>query len=144
MSGNKTLTMIKPKAVREGNIGPILNKIAEGGFKIIALKLTRLNYEEARNFYEVHKGRPFYENLCKFMSEGPILAAVLEKENAVQAYRDFIGPTNPEDADGDSIRGLYGTDLQQNAVHGSDSDKNALKEAGFFFSEREILSPDNS
>ncbi len=140
MSGNKTLTMIKPKAVREGNIGPILNKISEGGFKIIALKLTKLSYEEAKKFYEVHKGRPFYENLCSFMSEGPIIAAVLEKENAVQAYRDYIGPTNPEDADIDSIRGLYGTDLQQNAVHGSDSDENALKEAAFFFTDREILS----
>ena len=139
MSGNRTLTMIKPKAIREGNIGPILNKIAEAGFKIVALKLTRLSYKEAQKFYEVHKERAFYDNLCKFMSDGPIVAAVLEKENAIQAYRDFIGPTNPEEADKESIRGLYGTDLQQNAVHGSDSDENALIEARFFFSDREIL-----
>ncbi|MCF8228157.1 MAG: nucleoside-diphosphate kinase [Bacteroidales bacterium] len=139
MNGNRTLTLIKPKAVKEGNIGPILNKIQEGGFRIIAMKLTRLSFIEAQKFYAVHKERPFYENLCRFMSEGPIVAAILEKDNAVEAYRDFIGSTNPEEADEESIRGLYGTDLQQNAVHGSDSDDNARIEAGFFFAEREIF-----
>jgi nucleoside-diphosphate kinase len=131
--------MIKPNAVKQGNIGPILNKISEGNFKIKAMKLTHLSMEQAERFYSIHSERPFFKNLCEFMSSGPIVAAILEKENAVQGYRDYIGPTNPENAPDDSIRGLFGTSLQMNAVHGSDSDENAKTEACFFFNDLEIF-----
>ena len=137
MTGNITLTMIKPMAVEKGYIGPILAKIAEGGFRIVAMKYTKLSAEQAKKFYEVHKERPFYNDLVNFMSSGPIVAAVLEKENAVQAYRDYIGATNPENAEPGTIRALYGTSLEKNAVHGSDSDENAQIEANFFFSQTE-------
>jgi len=137
MSGKITLTMIKPMAVEKGFIGPVLAKIAEGGFRIVAMKLTKLTVEQAKTFYEVHKERPFYNDLVNFMTSGPIVAAILEKENAVQAYRDYIGATNPENAEPDTIRALYGTSLEKNAVHGSDSDENANIEADFFFSKRE-------
>jgi len=137
MTGNITLTMIKPMAVQKGYIGPILAKIAEGGFRIVAMKYTKLTVEQARKFYEVHKERPFYNDLVNFMSSGPIVAAILEKENAVQAYRDYIGATNPANAEPGTIRALYGTSLEKNAVHGSDSDENAQIEAGFFFSQVE-------
>jgi nucleoside-diphosphate kinase len=133
MAGKITLTMIKPMAVKKGFIGPILAKIAEGGFKIASMKLTKLSLEQAQKFYEVHKERPFYGELTEFMSSGPIVAAVLEKENAVQAYRDYIGATNPAEAAEGTIRKLYGTNLGMNAVHGSDSDENANIEANFFF-----------
>ena len=129
--------MIKPKAMADGHMGKIIDKIITGGFKIKALKYTRLSKEEAMKFYEVHKERPFYGDLTEFMSSGPIVAAVLEKENAVQAYRDYIGSTNPAEAAEGTIRKLYATDIQANAVHGSDSDENAIIESGFFFSERE-------
>lgn len=129
--------MIKPRAMVDGHMGKIIDQIITGGFKIIALKYTRLTEEEAKHFYAVHKERPFYNDLVSFMSQGPIVAAVLEKENAVQAYRDYIGATNPADAAEGTIRKLYGTDIQQNAVHGSDSDENAIIESSFFFSERE-------
>jgi len=137
MTGNITFTMIKPKAVAKGYAGKIIDQIIAGGFKIKAMKYTRLTREEAEVFYAVHKERPFYDSLTTFMSSGPIFAAILEKDNAVQAYRDFIGATNPADAVEGSIRKLYGTDLQANAVHGSDSDENAQIESNFFFSERE-------
>jgi nucleoside-diphosphate kinase len=137
MSKNITLTMIKPMAVKKGFIGPILAKIAEGGFRIVAMKYTKLSLEQAQKFYEVHKDRPFYGELTAFMSSGPIVAAVLEKDNAVQAYRDFIGATNPAEAAEGTIRKLYGTDLGMNAVHGSDSDENANIEADFFFAKTE-------
>lgn len=137
MQGNITLTMIKPEAVRNGHIGNILAKITEGGFGIIAMKYLRLTREQAEKFYEVHHERPFYNDLVTFMSSGPIVAAVLKKDNAVDEYRKFIGSTNPKDAVAGSIRALYGTNIQENAVHGSDSDENAVKEAGFFFSELE-------
>ena len=129
--------MIKPKAVAKGSMGKIIDLIIAGGFKIKALKYTHLNKEEAMKFYEVHKERPFYNGLTDFMSSGPIIAAFLEKENAVQAYRDYIGATNPADAAAGTIRALYGTNIEANAVHGSDSDENALIESGFYFSERE-------
>jgi len=125
--------MIKPMAVKKGFIGPILAKIAEGGFRIVAMKYTKLSLEQAQKFYEVHKERPFYGELTAFMSSGPIVAAVLEKENAIQEYRDYIGATNPAEAAEGTIRKLYGTDLGMNAVHGSDSDENANIEANFFF-----------
>jgi nucleoside-diphosphate kinase len=137
MSGNITFTMIKPTAVSKGYMGKIIDQIIAGGFNIKALKYTMLSKEEAETFYAVHKDRPFYGALTEFMSSGPIIAAILEKDNAVQAYRDYIGATNPADAAEGTIRKLYGTDIQANAVHGSDSDENAIIESSFFFSERE-------
>ena len=137
MSGNITLTMIKPEAVRSGNIGNIISKIQEGGFKIIAMKYLKLTEHQAKSFYFIHRERPFYNDLVTFMSSGPIVAAILQKDNAVEAYRSFIGSTNPKDAPQGTIRALYGTNIQENAVHGSDSDENATKEAAFFFSELE-------
>lgn len=133
MSGNTTLIMIKPTAVRKGFIGPIMGKIADGGFRIKAMKYTKLSLEQAKAFYAVHKERPFYGELTEFMSSGPIVAAILEKENAVEAWRNFIGATNPAEAAEGTIRKLYGTSLGENAVHGSDSDENAGIESNFFF-----------
>ena len=137
MTGKLTFTMIKPTAFRNNNTGAILKMINEAGFKIKAMKLTRLSAELAGEFYAVHKERPFYGALVQFMSSGPIIAAVLEKENAVEDYRTLIGATNPENAADGTIRKLYATNLQQNAVHGSDSDENANIEADFFFSKTE-------
>jgi nucleoside-diphosphate kinase len=129
--------MIKPKAVENGNMGKIIDQIISGGFKIKALKYTRLTKAEAEKFYAVHKERPFYNGLTNFMSSGPIIAAILEKENAVTEYRNYIGATNPAEAETGTIRALYGTNIEANAVHGSDSDENAIIEGSFFFSERE-------
>lgn len=137
MRGKITLTMIKPTAVEKGYIGPILAKINESGFKIIAMKFLKLSMEQARAFYKVHEGKPFYDSLVDFMTSGPIVAAILEKEDAVEAYRKLIGPTNPANADVGTIRNDFGTSLQANAVHGSDSDENARIEADFFFSQLE-------
>ena len=137
MNGNLTFTMIKPTAFKNNNAGAILKMINEGGFIIKAMKLTRLTPELAGDFYAIHKGKPFYESLVEFMSSGPIIAAVLEKENAVEDYRKLIGATNPENAEEGTIRKRYATSLQQNAVHGSDSDENATLEADFFFSKFE-------
>ena len=134
MSGNITFTMIKPGAVANGHIGAIMAKIAEGGFRIKAVKMLRMSKEQAEAFYAVHSARPFFGSLVAAMSSGPIVAAVLENENAVQAYRDFIGATNPAEAKEGSIRKLFGTSLEANAVHGSDSDEHARTEANFFFS----------
>jgi nucleoside-diphosphate kinase len=137
MSGNRTLTMIKPTAVRKGYIGPILAMINRAGFRIVAMKYTRLSAEQAREFYLVHKERPFYNDLVEFMSSGPIVAAILEKNNAVEEFRSLIGATNPENAEDGTVRKLYGTNLQENAVHGSDSDENAIIESDFHFSRLE-------
>jgi nucleoside-diphosphate kinase len=137
MRGNITLTMIKPTAVEKGYTGPILAKINESGFKIIAMKFLKLSKEQARAFYKVHEGKPFYDSLVDFMTSGPIVAAILEKEDAVEAYRKLIGPTNPANAEEGTIRNDFGTSLQANAVHGSDSDENAAIEADFFFSQLE-------
>lgn len=140
MAGNRTLTMIKPTAVKKGYAGAILEKISnEGGFKIVALKMTQLTEAAAKEFYAVHKERSFYGDLVSFMHSGPIVAAVLEKENAVQAFRDFIGATNPAEAAEGTIRKLYGTNIGENAVHGSDSDENAANEAAFHFAATEIF-----
>ncbi len=139
MSGNITLTMIKPEAVKNGHIGHILAAITEGGFGIVAMKYMKLTREQAEQFYEVHKERPFYRDLVEFMSSGPIVAAVLKKDNAVDDYRKLIGSTNPADAAPGTVRALYGTNIQENAVHGSDSDANAIIEAGFFFSRLEMF-----
>jgi nucleoside-diphosphate kinase len=139
MNGNITLTMIKPEAVRNGHTGNILASIAAGGFGIIAMKYLKLNRDQAEKFYEIHRERPFYKDLVEFMSSGPIVAAILTKENAVEAYRRYIGSTNPKDAAPGTIRALYGTNIQENAVHGSDSDENAARESAFFFNELERI-----
>lgn len=129
--------MIKPDAVKAGNIGGILKEINAGGFKIKAMKYTKLSMESAGRFYEVHKERPFYGELCEFMSSGPIVAAILEKDNAVESFRTLIGATNPEQAAEGTIRKMFAKSIGENAVHGSDSDENALIEGAFFFSGRE-------
>ncbi|MBL4734048.1 MAG: nucleoside-diphosphate kinase [Flavobacteriales bacterium] len=139
MAGNITLTMIKPEAVAEGNTGGILDMMNKGGFKIKALKLLQLSEERAKSFYAVHSERPFYQDLVNYMTSGPVVAAVLEKDNAVQAFRDFIGATNPADAAEGTIRAVYGRSLESNAVHGSDSDENAAIESEFHFSADEII-----
>jgi len=139
MARNLTFTMIKPTAVKNGHIGAILNKINEGGFKIVAMKYTQLSSEMAGQFYAVHKERPFYGELVEFMSSGPIVAAVLQKDNAVEDFRTLIGATNPADAAEGTIRALYATSIGENAVHGSDSDENALIEANFHFSGTEMF-----
>lgn len=134
MAGNVTFTMIKPTAVKKNYVGGILKMINEAGFVIRALKLTRMSKTQAGAFYEVHKGKPFYEELITFMSSGPIVAAILEKDNAIADYRDLIGATNPEKAAEGTVRKMFACDMTQNAVHGADSDENAKKEADFFFS----------
>jgi len=139
MAGNKTFTMIKPGAVRNGHIGSILNDIVAGGFKIVAMKYTKLSSEKAGEFYAVHKERPFYGELVEFMSSGPIVAAVLEKDNAVEDFRKLIGATNPADADAGTIRAKYATSIGENAVHGSDSDENAAIEGSFHFAGTEMF-----
>ncbi len=137
MATNRTFTMIKPDAVRNGHIGAILNDITAAGFRIIAMKYTRLATEQARLFYEVHAERPFYGELTEFMSSGPIVAAILEKENAVADFRTLIGATNPANAEEGTIRKKYATSMGENAVHGSDSDENAAIEGAFFFARTE-------
>lgn len=134
MSGKYTFTMIKPDAVSAGNIGNILAMINKAGFRIVAMKYTKLSAEQAGKFYEVHAARPFYGELVDFMSSGPIVAAILEKENAVADFRTLIGATNPEQAAEGTIRKLYAKNVGENAVHGSDSDENAAIEGSFFFS----------
>jgi nucleoside-diphosphate kinase len=137
MATNRTFTMIKPDAVANGNIGGILNMISESGFKIVALKLTQLTVADAKAFYAVHAERPFYGELVDFMSHGPIVSAILEKENAVEDFRKLIGATNPADAEEGTIRKKYATSIGENAVHGSDSDENAAIESAFHFAGRE-------
>ena len=137
MATNRTFTMIKPDAVEAGNIGGILKMIEAAGFKIVAMKYTKLSPEIAGKFYEVHAERPFYGELCEYMSSGPIVAAILEKENAVEDFRNLIGATNPADAAEGTIRKKYATSISANAVHGSDSDENANIEGCFHFSEYE-------
>jgi nucleoside-diphosphate kinase len=126
--------MIKPDAVANGHIGAILDKITKSGFKLIALKYTSLSPEKAGQFYEVHKERPFYKDLVGFMSSGPIVAAILEKDNAIEDFRKLIGATDPAKAEEGTIRNLFAKSIEANAVHGSDSDENAEIEGGFFFS----------
>lgn len=137
MAGTRTFTMIKPDAVEAGSIGGILNMITEGGFRIVAMKLTQLTVTDAKKFYEVHAERPFYGELVEFMSRGPIVAAILEKDNAVEDFRTLIGATNPADAAEGTIRKKYAKSIGENAVHGSDSDENAEIEAAFHFAGRE-------
>ena len=137
MKKNLTFTMVKPAAVADGHAAAILAKIVEGGFRIKAMKMTRLSKEQAEMFYAIHRERPFFNSLVASMTSGPIVAALLEKENAVEAFRNYIGATNPADAAEGTIRKLYGKSIEANAVHGSDSDENAQIEAGYFFSQFE-------
>jgi nucleoside-diphosphate kinase len=130
--------MLKPDAIENGHMGAIINHIIKAGFKIVALKYTRLSVEEAGKFYEIHKERPFYGELVNYMSSGPIVAAILEKENAVESFREVIGATDPTKAEAGTIRQLYAKSIAANAVHGSDSDENAAIEGAFYFSKREI------
>uniref|UniRef100_UPI00404B9B21 nucleoside-diphosphate kinase n=1 Tax=Flavobacterium sp. TaxID=239 RepID=UPI00404B9B21 len=139
MATNRTFTMIKPDGVENGHIGGILNMITEGGFRIVAMKLTQLTIADAKEFYAVHAERPFYGELVEFMTRGPIVAAILEKENAVADFRTLIGATNPADAAEGTIRQKYATSMGENAVHGSDSDENAAIEGAFHFSGREMF-----
>lgn len=131
---NRTFTMIKPDAMKNGHAGAILDMIIKGGFRVVALKQTKLTSENAGTFYAVHKERPFYSELVSFMSSGIIIAAILEKEAAVADFRKLIGATDPAKADEGTIRKLYATSMGENAVHGSDSDENAAIEGSFFFS----------
>lgn len=134
MAGNRTFTMIKPGAVKKNYVGAILKMVNEAGFKIRAMKLTRMSKTQAAAFYEVHKGKPFFDNLVQFMSSGPIVAAILEKENAIEDFRKLIGATNPENAAEGTVRKMFACSVTENAVHGADSDENATREADFFFS----------
>jgi nucleoside-diphosphate kinase len=135
----QTFTMIKPDAMKNGHAGAIVDRIIKEGFRIVALKLTRLSAEKAGEFYAIHRERPFYGELVQFMSSGPIIAAILEKENAVASFRDLIGATNPAQAAEGTIRKLFATSVGENAVHGSDSDANAIIEGNFFFSNLERI-----
>lgn len=134
---NRTFTMIKPDATLKGHTGGILKMINEAGFRIVSMKMTHLSATKAGEFYAVHKDRPFYGELVEFMSRGPITAAILEKENAVEDFRKLIGATNPVQAAEGTIRKLYAASIGENAVHGSDSDENAQIEGDFFFSKLE-------
>jgi nucleoside-diphosphate kinase len=137
MVTNRTFTMIKPDAVTDGYSGAILKMIEEAGFRIVSLKMVKLTKERAGQFYAVHKERPFYDSLCNYMSSGHIIAAILEKENAVEDFRKLIGATNPAQAADGTIRKLYARSMESNAVHGSDSNENAQIEGNFYFSDME-------
>ena len=139
MTTNRTFTMLKPDAVENGHIGAILAKINAAGFKIVAMKLTQLSKRDAQAFYAVHSERPFYGELVEFMTRGPIVAALLEKDNAVEDFRALIGATNPAEAADGTIRKMFAASMGENAVHGSDSDENAAIEGAFHFSGREIF-----
>ncbi len=137
--GNRTYTMIKPEAVAAGNSGKIIARIEDGGYKILAMRKVQLSKADAEAFYAVHKERPFYGELTDYMSGGPIVAIALEKDNAVPDFRQFIGATNPQEAEEGTIRKDFGTSLQENAIHASDSDENAEIEIKFFFSVRDLV-----
>ena len=137
MPTNKTFTMIKPDAVQDGNSGAIIKMIEEAGFRIVAVKKTKLSAERAGEFYAVHNERPFYNDLCEYMSSGGIIPMILEKENAVADFRKLIGATNPANAEEGTIRKLYARSVEATAIHGSDSDENAAIEGSFFFAHTE-------
>ncbi len=137
MATNRTFTMLKPDSIEKGNIGAILELITASGFRIVAIKMTQMTTADAEAFYEVHNERPFFGELVEYMTRGPVVAAILEKENAVEDFRALIGATNPVDAAEGTIRKLYAASMGENAVHGSDSDENAKIEANFHFSGRE-------
>jgi nucleoside-diphosphate kinase len=135
MDNDFTFSIIKPNAVRTGKTGPILAMINEGGFEITAMRMVRLTLPQAESFYAVHKGKPFYEGLVEFMISGPVVVMILKHENAVNEFRKLIGATDPNKAEPGTIRKTFAVSVQMNAVHGSDSDENAIREANFFFSE---------
>lgn len=137
MATNRTFTMLKPDAIEKEHIGEILEKITTSGFRIVAMKLTQMTRKDAETFYAVHNERPFFGELVEYMTRGPIVAAILEKDNAVEDFRTLIGATNPADAAEGTIRKLYAASIGENAVHGSDSDENAAIEGAFHFSGRE-------
>ncbi len=137
MAGNRTFTMIKPDAVGAGNTGAIIKMIQEAGFRIVAMKKTHLSRELAGKFYEIHKERPFYNDLCAYMSSGAIVPMILEKDNAIEDFRKLIGATDPQKAAPGTIRALFAKSIDANAIHGSDSDANAEIEGNFFFSQFE-------
>jgi len=139
MTTNRTFTMLKPDSVEKGNIGVILDKINASGFRIVAMKLTHMTKSNAEKFYAIHKERPFFADLVTYMTRGPIVAAILEKENAVEDFRTLIGATNPAEAAEGTIRKMFATSISENAVHGSDSDENAQIEGAFHFSGREMF-----
>jgi nucleoside-diphosphate kinase len=139
MATNRSFTMIKPDAFADGHTGSILSMIEKAGFRLVAGKVTRLSPETAGKFYAVHQERPFYNDLCQYLSSGPIFAAILEKENAVADFRTLIGATNPANAAEGTIRKIFARSIEANAVHGSDSDENAAIEGAFFFSELERI-----
>jgi len=139
MSKSITFSMIKPDGVENGHIGSILEKISKAGFKIVALKLTHLTINDAESFYSIHSERPFYNDLISFITRGPIVAMVLEKENAVDDFRTLIGSTNPLDAAEGTIRKLFAKSVGENAIHGSDSNENSIIESSFHFSNREMF-----
>ena len=140
MNSNRTFTMLKPDSIEQGNMLPILNMIESSGFKIIALKYKRMSKDEAEKFYSIHSGKPFFNDLVSFMTRGPIVAAALEKDNAVEAFRTLIGSTDPNDAEEGTIRKKFAKSKGENAVHGSDSDENADIEISFHFDNNEIFS----
>lgn len=139
MITNRTFTMLKPDSVENGFIGQIIEKITAAGFKIIAMKMVRLSRADARDFYAIHKDKPFFDELVEFMVRGPIVVAILEKENAVEDFRTLIGATNPEDAAEGTIRKLFASSISKNAIHGSDSNENAVIEGNYHFSGREVF-----
>lgn len=139
MATNRTFTMLKPDSVEKGHIGAILQMINKAGFRIVAMKLTQMTTADAKAFYAIHKERPFFGELVEYMTRGPIVAAVLEKDNAVEDFRKLIGATNPAEAEEGTIRKLYAASIGENAVHGSDSDENAAIESAFHFSGREMF-----
>ena len=136
---NITFTMLKPDSVSKGNIGKIIDKIIQDGFEIIAMKYTRLSTDDASKFYSIHSERPFFRDLISYMTSGPIVAAVLKKENAVEDFRKLIGATNPLEAEKGTIRNLFANSISENAIHGSDSDENAIIESNFHFEKDEIF-----
>ena len=137
--GNITFTMLKPDSIRNGNTGAILDKIVKSGFKIKAMKFTKMTDEKASKFYAIHSERPFFKDLVGYMTSGPIVAAILEKDNAVNDFRELIGSTNPEEAKEGTIRNMFAKSISENAIHGSDSDENAKIECEFHFSPEEIF-----
>ena len=139
MAVERTLTILKPDCVRKKLIGEVTRRIQEAGFEIVAMKMTRLTKDTAGGFYAVHKERPFYDELCEFMSSGPCVPMILEKENAIEDFREFIGATNPEEAEEGTIRADFADSVGENIIHGSDSVENGKKEAAFFFSEAEVV-----
>lgn len=139
MAVERTLTILKPDCVRKKLIGEVTRRIQEAGFRIVAMKMTRLTQDTAAGFYAVHKERPFFEDLCDFMSSGPCVPMILEKENAIEDFREFIGATDPDEADEGTIRADYADSVGENIIHGSDSVANGKKEAAFFFSEQEVV-----